>query len=153
MDNMAGRASQKNESSVIRLVLPSRLGYEKIAMDAAATLAEIMGFSSARVEDLRTAVSEACINAMEHGNRLRARDRVELLLVHGPRTLKVQVHDCGRGFPIAMRTEPNIAKKLAGEESPRGWGLFLIERLVDRVEFKTIEEVGHVITLTMNLGR
>jgi len=152
MDIMAGRSSQKMDSTAIRLVLPSRFGYEKIAMDVAATLAEIMGFSPTRVEDLRTAVSEACINAMEHGNNLNAHNRVELLLVPGRRALKIQVYDCGRGFPIEMRTEPNIAKKLAGEESPRGWGLYLIERLVDRVEFKTVEEAGHVITLTMNLG-
>jgi len=150
---MAGRSSQKKQSSAIRLVLPSRFGYEKIAMEAAATLAEIIGFSPARVEDLRTAVSEACINAIEHGNKLDAHHRVELLLVPGRRRLKVQVHDCGEGFKFALRKEPNIAKKLAGEESPRGWGLYLIERLVDRVEFKTIEEVGHVTTLTMNLGK
>jgi serine/threonine-protein kinase RsbW len=153
MDIMAGRSSHKTNSPAIRLVLPSRFGYEKIAMEAAACLAEIMGFSSARVEDLRTAVSEACINAMEHGNNLNAHSRVELLLIPGRRTLKVQVHDRGKGFEAAMRTEPNIAKKLAGEESPRGWGLYLIERLVDHVEFKTIENVGHVTTLTMKLGK
>jgi len=28
-----------------------------------------MGFSEDRIEDLKTAVAEACINAMEHGAR------------------------------------------------------------------------------------
>lgn len=150
---MAGRSPRTKTSSAIRLVLPSQFGYEKIAMDAAAALAEIMGFSAQRVEDLRTAVSEACINAMEHGNNLSADRRVEFVLVPGRRALKVQVHDCGQGFKMALRKEPNIARKLAGEESPRGWGLYLIERLVDRVEFRTIDDGGHVTTLTMRLSK
>ena len=36
---------------------------------------EILGFFPERIEDLKTAVAEACLNAMEHGNqdgRMRA---------------------------------------------------------------------------------
>lgn len=47
-----------------------RLGVEKVAMSTAASVAGIMGFSADRVEDLKTAVAEACINAIEHGNKL-----------------------------------------------------------------------------------
>jgi serine/threonine-protein kinase RsbW len=150
---MAGRLSKKKEAAAIRLTLPSQFGFEKIAMDAAATIAEVMGFTPVRVEDLRTAVSEACINAMEHGNKLVARRRVELVLIPGRGSLKVQVHDCGKGFKFAARKQPNIARKLAGQESPRGWGLYLIERLVDHVEFNTLQDAGHVTTMTMKLGK
>jgi len=153
MEIMAGRSSRTKTAATIRLVLPSQFGYEKIAMDAAATLAEIMGFSPARIEDLRTAVSEACINAMEHGNNLSAQRQVELVLTPSRHALKIQVHDCGHGFKVALKKEPNIAKKLAGEESPRGWGLYLIERLVDRLEFRKRTGAGHVTTMIMKLNR
>ena len=49
---------------VVELHLPSRLGYEKVAMDAAASLARRMGFSADRVDALRTALAEAITNAI-----------------------------------------------------------------------------------------
>jgi serine/threonine-protein kinase RsbW len=150
---MPAHSYYKKASSAIQLVLPSRYGYERIAMEAAATMAEIMGFPRQRIDDLRTAVSEACINAMEHGNKLRTIHRVEVMLVPGRRALKVHVHDRGGGFKVSDKREPDIAKKLAGEESPRGWGLFLIRRLVDRVDFKSRPATGHVTTLTMKLSK
>ena len=48
----------------------SRMGYEKVAMSTARPVAKLMGFPEDRIEDLKTAVAEACINAIEHGNRL-----------------------------------------------------------------------------------
>lgn len=147
---MRRRSWPKMESTDIRIILPSQLGYEKIAMNAAAAMAELMGFSRERIEDLRTAVSEACINAIEHGNKLDALRPVEVMLHSGRRTLKIEVYDNGGGFQ-RLCSEPSLEKKLAGEEPPRGWGLFLIERLVDRVDFKTMPEAGHVTTMTMRL--
>jgi len=35
-----------------------------------------MGFSDDRIEDLMTAVDEACINAIEHGNKENANVKV-----------------------------------------------------------------------------
>ena len=60
-----------NENSV-EVRLPSRLGFEKIAMGTAASMAKLMGFSEDRIQDLKTAVAEACINAIEHGNQMKA---------------------------------------------------------------------------------
>ena len=56
--------------SFVQVRLPSELGYEKVAMSTAASMASLMGFSIDRIEDLKTAVAEACINAIEHGNQL-----------------------------------------------------------------------------------
>jgi serine/threonine-protein kinase RsbW len=55
------------KSANVEVRLPSRLGYEKGAMSTAASVAKLMGFREDRIEDLKTAVAEACINAIEHG--------------------------------------------------------------------------------------
>ena len=55
----------------IEVSLPNRFGYERVAMECASSFAGMIGFSPDRVEDLKTAVSEACLNAIEHGNRNR----------------------------------------------------------------------------------
>ena len=54
----------------IFLTFPSELGYERLARDTVAAFAVRLGFDSERVENLKTALSEACINAIEHGNAL-----------------------------------------------------------------------------------
>ncbi|HUY75577.1 MAG TPA: hypothetical protein VMV29_02325, partial [Ktedonobacterales bacterium] len=43
---------------------------------------------------------------------------------------------------------PNLAAKLAGEESPRGWGLFLIRQLVDEARIE-IAHGRHTIRLVI----
>ena len=59
------------KQKIIEVHIPSILGYEKVAMESAAAAAKIMGFHQSRIEDLKTAISEACSNAMEHGNRFK----------------------------------------------------------------------------------
>ena len=64
----------------VEVRLPSRLGFEKVAMATAASVARLKGFSDERIEDLKTAVAEACINAIEHGNHLNENLSVGIIL-------------------------------------------------------------------------
>ena len=115
---------------VTELRLPTRLGFEKVAMNTAASVAEIMGFSVDRVEDLKTAVSEACINAIEHGNQLNEQLGVVVTMSMGVESLEVKIRDHGPGVQEEMHV-PNIDRKMMGEEDPRGMGMFLIQALVE----------------------
>ena len=123
----------RNGSSV-EVRLPSELGFEKIAMSTAAGMASLMGFSQDRIEDLKTAVAEACINAIEHGNKFDDRLDVGVVLSSNDDELEVKVIDDGRGLQTAP-SSPNIDRKIAGEEDPRGMGMFLIQALVDEAEW------------------
>ena len=51
--------------TTVEVRLPSRLGFEKVAMSTAASVAKLMGFREERIDDLKTAIAEACINAIE----------------------------------------------------------------------------------------
>lgn len=119
---------------VTELRLPTKLGFEKVAMNTAASVAEIMGFSSDRVEDLKTAVSEACINAIEHGNQLNDQLGVVVTMSMSDESLEVKIRDHGPGVQEEMHV-PDIDRKMLGEEDPRGMGMFLIQALVDEVEY------------------
>jgi serine/threonine-protein kinase RsbW len=118
----------------VHVHLPSELGYEKVAMSTAASMAALMGFSKDRIEDLKTAVAEACINAIEHGNNLNNSLTVGVVLSTSDDRLEVKVIDDGAGInadPVA----PDIDRKVHGEEDPRGMGMFLIQALVDEAEW------------------
>jgi serine/threonine-protein kinase RsbW len=118
----------------VEVRLPSRLGYEKVAMSTAAAVAKLMGFRDDRVEDLKTAVAEACINAIEHGNRLNEGLSVGVVLSSADDRLEVRVIDDGKGLKN-LPPKPNIDRKMHGEEDPRGMGMFLIQALVDEAEW------------------
>jgi serine/threonine-protein kinase RsbW len=121
-------------STKVEVRLPTRLGYEKVAMSTAASVAKLMGFPDERIEDLKTAVAEACINAIEHGNRLNEGLSVGVVLKAGADELEVKVIDDGTGIK-KRPAAPDIDRKMHGEEDPRGMGMFLIQALVDEVEW------------------
>ena len=124
------------KATTVEVRLPSRMGYEKVAMGTAAAMAKLVGFPPERVEDLKTAVAEACINAIEHGNRLNEKLSVGVVLSAGPHELEVKVIDDGKGMN-KQPGKPDIDKKMLGEEDPRGMGMFLIQALVDEAEWVT----------------
>ncbi len=139
-----------SEPGAIELCLPSKLGYEKVAMNTAASVARLMGFSEDRIEDLKTAVAEACINSMEHGNKLDETLKVGVILSMTGDALEVKVRDQGPG-PQGDVPKPDIEAKMEGDESPRGMGMFLIQALVDEVEWTSSEQNGSCARLVIHL--
>jgi len=135
----------------IELHIPSVMGYEKIAMECAASMAKKMGFTEDRIEDLKTAVAEACLNAIEHGNKLDTSTKVGITLTVEESRLQVSVRDEGKG--IGKIPTPNIERKIEGGDKPRGWGIFLIKSLVNEVTFEPSPEGGNVTKMVIYLEK
>ena len=136
---------------VTELRPPARLGFEKVAMSTAASVAGLMGFSQDRVEDLKTAVSEACINAIEHGNKLNESLSVVVTLAMESDSLEVKIRDHGTRVKQEVHV-PDIDRKMMGAEDPRGMGMFLIQALVDKAEYIT-EPAGSYARLVIRLNK
>ena len=65
------------------------------------------------------------------------------------RTVRVRVTDQGGAKVIPDVETPDIEAKIAGEQTPRGWGLFLIEQMVDEVRSES-GDGAHTVELVMN---
>ena len=139
------------EDNKIELHIPSILGFEKVAMECAVSVAKKMGFSEDRVEDLKTAVAEACLNAIEHGNKMDASTKVGITLTVEESRLQVAVKDEGKG--VGEIGSPSIENKIEGKDKPRGWGIFLIKRLMNEVTFEPSPEGGNVIKMIIYLEK
>jgi len=142
----------------IELRLPSKLGYEKVAMDTASSLARRMGFDGDRVESLKTAVSEAVTNAIEHGNQHDAAMKVVVLLTVHDDELVISVTDQGRQALQADRTQdvPNLPEilhqaALNPGADKGGWGIWFIRELMDEVEFTTAPSGGNQVRMVIHL--
>ena len=130
--------------------LPSEKGIEREAIRKITEALEAEGLNLKRLERLKTAVGEATMNAVEHGNQYSPDLDVRLRVMLSDRSITVQIIDSGGGEPMQQVPEsPDLEAKLNGEQSPRGWGLFLIKNMVD--EMKTYAQDGtNTIELIMN---
>lgn len=128
---------------MITLRLPSELGYEKVAMASVAVVARRMGFSPDRIDDIKSAVAEACINAIEHGNGLDVLLPVVVELNMQGGCLEVNVSDTGR------KTLPASLPTPGSSSCNRGWGFYLMQRLVDEFCFRQTPQGGNTTCLRM----
>ena len=139
------------DERTVEVDLPNVDGYERIAMECSASFAKIGGLVKERIEDLKTAVSEACLNAMAHGNRGRPDARVIVTMYLGDRDFRVSVMDEGNGFFSDIPRRTDIRRKVENLEPPEGLGLFLIQQLVDQVEFNQMTDGGHAVNMVLKM--
>ncbi len=130
------------------LSLQSEPGNERVAMEKVAEAIQQLPINPDRLERLKTAVSETTMNAMEHGNKYQPNLNTDILVKAGSGVLKIFITDHGGGRPIPEAIEPDLEAKLAGLQSPRGWGLFLIKNMVDEMRIHT-DEKHHTVELIM----
>jgi serine phosphatase RsbU (regulator of sigma subunit)/anti-sigma regulatory factor (Ser/Thr protein kinase) len=129
--------------------VPSAPGNERQAMERVAAAIQPLGLPTRKVEQLKTAVAEATMNAMEHGNHYRADMLVTIQVLASQAAVAVRIRDQGGSRPIPDPQTPDLEAKLAGLQSPRGWGLFLIKNLVDDMRVSS-DETHHTIELIMH---
>ena len=87
------------------------------------------GFSELAVSDIRLAAGEALSNAVEHGCRSAARKIMVYCAFDGD-ALSIEIQDDGSGF-----VEPSDCTSVRPDERGRGFGIFLMRRLMDDVSF------------------
>jgi serine phosphatase RsbU (regulator of sigma subunit)/anti-sigma regulatory factor (Ser/Thr protein kinase) len=132
------------------LSIPSATGNERQAMEQVAAAVAELGMEPARLERLKTAVAEATMNAMEHGNHYQEDELVQIRVSATPQRLRVAISDQGGGQVLAPEGIPDLEAKLQGQQSPRGWGLFLIKNMVDEMNVIS-DESHHTVELIFDL--
>ncbi len=148
---MPGPAKEDDVDQILAAFeVASAPGNERAAMERVADLVAPLGLEDARLEQLKTAVAEATMNAMEHGNRYQDDLPVNIRVRRRGGALIVEITDQGGDVAPADAETPDLLAKLSGEQSPRGWGLFLIQNMVD--DMNTFSDGStHTVELIMNL--
>ena len=136
--------------TLAELRVPSEPGNERRAMEEVAGAVMELGLPERTLERLKTAVAEATMNAMEHGNHYRAELPVLIEVSASDAELSIKITDEGSGPPAFHSEVPDLEAKLEGIQTPRGWGLFLIKNMVDDMNV-TGDEHHHTIELILHL--
>ncbi|GAC1597846.1 MAG: hypothetical protein NVS4B10_07800 [Myxococcales bacterium] len=153
LERSAGAAhtpATSNGSVLADFDLPSEPGNERRAMDRVERAVAGLGLEPARLDRLKTAVAEATMNAMEHGNDYRPDLPVSIRVLQSADRLRVQVTDRGDADELPEAEAPDLEAKLEGRQKARGWGLFLIEKMVDEAHV-TSEGGKHTLELALRL--
>lgn len=128
------------------------IGNERQAMEQVAAAVADLGLAEDRLERLKTAVSETAMNAIEHGSGGDPDVLIHLQVIATSTAVRVRIEDMGLGGDIPLGTSeiPDLEAKLKGEQTPRGWGLFLIEAMVDDLVVEETDE-GQAVVFSMYL--
>ncbi|MEN8238654.1 MAG: SpoIIE family protein phosphatase [Actinomycetota bacterium] len=124
-------------------------GNERLAIDQVMDALVDIRLDPARAERLKTAVGETVMNAIEHGNQGSEDAVVAVKVEAGTTSLIIRVTDQGGGLGTDAPARPDLEAKLTGDQTPRGWGLFLIEKMVDELR-TTTEDGHHTVELVVN---
>lgn len=129
----------------VLLTIPMRRDMELAAAKLASVIAESMSFSEQQIEEIQYAMIESCINAFEHSQSPDQKVVIEFII--RSYELEFKITDNGVGFSPENRTKSrNIQQDLHPEMRKRGWGLEIMQALMDRVDIRSGEN-GTTITM------
>lgn len=131
-----------------RFDIGSEPGTERTALARVAAAVGGCGLNPQQVDRLKTAVGEAAMNAAEHGNGNRADLPVRIVVLRLADGVAVEITDCGGGAEPTSAPLPDLDLKLAGLQTSRGWGLYLIQHMVDAMDVTTDGD-RHTVRLTV----
>ena len=127
----------------VDLSIPVLPEMELTAMKTAESVGEFMNLDRTKIEEVKVALIEACINAFEHSQSQAG--RVDISFAIGDAALTVTISDDGQGFD-PTDAQARVEKRRSDGERKRGWGLMIMKELMDEV---TIKSGDSGTTLTM----
>ncbi|MCB1024277.1 MAG: ATP-binding protein [Acidobacteria bacterium] len=135
--------AEKLDSNEYEMVLPMGDDTELIAAYAVEEIARRHSFGAKAINQIKTALVEACINATEHSHspdrKIYQKFRVE--------DDKIVITISNRG----LRFKGKDAKEIRPDEGRRGWGIKLMRSLMDEVKFEQVDD-GTRISMTKFVG-
>jgi len=99
------------------------------------------GFSDEVIDQLKIAVDEACTNVIKHAYKGNSENVIDLAVIVSDDKFIVRLRDRGVSFSPADYEEPDLIK-LAKRRRSGGFGVHIMNRLMDRVEYRTHDGVN-----------
>lgn len=129
--------------SIYTLTIPSSTRYLEDARRFVETYAAQADFPDTTVQQFKMAVDEACTNIIEHAYGGEADHPIDIAVIVEPARFTVRIRDKGLAFDPATYQEPNLFE-FAKKRRSGGFGVLIMRRLMDHVEYRTRGKVNEV---------
>lgn len=127
--------------NAIRLQIPADANHIDIVRVCLYGIASKLGFSYEEIEDMKVAVSEACNNAVLHGQLDKGRDVIDICFDPDEQGLAITINNKGPSFAMPdeiNKAEPPLQNEVS-ELRVGGLGIYLMEALMDEVTVQATE--------------
>jgi serine/threonine-protein kinase RsbW len=133
-----------NHLEVMEFIIPSDFRYLGAVDAAFQDLAREFSCSQSCVNDVGTAIIEACSNAIEHGNRFAKDKRVKVVIGLNGENIVARIFDEGEGFNF----EEHLSDSAPPEpQSERGRGIIIMRAFTDDLSYTFDPQAGLCIEL------
>ena len=129
------------DSEDVELIIPMIPEMELTATKTAEAVGDFMHLDRDRIDEIKLALIEACINAFEHSKSQEG--RVSITFEIGAEGLTIRISDQGQGFDLSKVQEKLRQRRERGEH--RGWGLAIMKELMDEVRVESTEQGTTVV--------
>jgi len=128
------------------LTVAGRFDSLRLVSEFVTRAAQDAALDESEVYAVDMAVDEACANIIGHAYGGEGRGDIEITCRIGEDGLTVVLRDRGRPFDPTKVPHPDLEAPLEGREEG-GLGMFLMRRLMDRVEYESRPGSGNVLTM------
>jgi serine/threonine-protein kinase RsbW len=128
----------------VELNIPSDLRYLGAVDAVVQDLAREFSFSEKSINDISTAIIEACTNAIEHGNRFSPTKKVKVVFVFSETAIRTRIYDEGDGFDYESYLKQDNPPDLLSE---KGRGLLIMKVFSDELKFNFVPSEGLCVEL------
>ena len=132
-----------------KMTVPMEPNQELKVIERAEKFARELGFDRDSIDEIKLAVIEAVINAIEHGSNAERIVYITFGLSRQPLRMTITISDSGVGFDPDSVREPDIKEKINKHDRKRGWGLKIMRSLMDEVIINSSSN-GTQVTLIKN---
>lgn len=133
-----------NHLEVMEFIIPSDFRYLGAVDAAFQDLAREFSCSQTCVNDVGTAIIEACSNAIEHGNQFSKDKRVKVVIGLNGDSILARIYDEGKGFDFERHLSDSPPPK---PQSERGRGIIIMKAFTDELTYSFTPRVGLCIEL------
>ena len=114
--------------------------------------ARASGFSEEETANIVLAVDEACTNIIKHAYQYATDKEIEVTIHQSKRSFEIRIFDSGKSFDPSTIRQPDL-KEHIGHRKRGGLGVYLMKKLMDKVEYNFHRGKRNEVRLTKYLSR
>jgi anti-sigma regulatory factor (Ser/Thr protein kinase)/anti-anti-sigma regulatory factor len=140
--------------------IPEEQGYHFRAQSAPANLYSICdfvteharraGMQEREIGKTKIAVYEACLNVIEHAYHSNPNEWIDVWVDYDDVRFTIVIKDTGTGFDLRERKDYDVEEAMDHRRTG-GFGLYIIQRSMDHLEYTTDPVQGNRLTMVKNL--